>query len=478
MTPERPDGGEQGATRGGGGGEGGGEGTGDSGGVLLMPPSAEGLAPRRAALEILRRVAGGVPFEAALDRAVGSLDEADRRLAHELAAGVLRERTALDRLLEPLVRRGWASVAPPLREVLRLGAYQLTALDRVPPHAAVHTSVELAREAGGQRAAGFANAVLRRVRRPAAPQSPATPTAAPAGTGDAAGLAARYSHPEWLVRRWVARFGPEATERLLRWNNTRPALVLQPARASTDALAERLARAGVRAQPAPYGAGLVIPDGGRPDRLPGYAEGDFIVQDPAQALVVWFAELPPGALVYDASAAPGGKAIGLARSGLRVVAGDASRERAGRLGENLRRSGSARAHAVVADVRRPPLREADAVLLDAPCLGTGTFARNPDARWRVTPEALAALATAQAELLRAAARVVRPGGLLIYATCSLEPEENEAQVDRFLLEHPEFRREPPDAFPASLLSEKGDLMTLPQRDRMDGAYAARLRRAG
>lgn len=454
-----------------------------------MQASAEGLAPRRAALEILRRVAGGMPFEAALDRAVGSLDEADRRLAHELAAGVLRERTALDRLLEPLVRRGWASVAPPLREVLRLGAYQLTLLDRVPPHAAVNTSVELARETGGRRAAGFANAVLRRVRRPAAPEAaphpPAGPVsgappareAAPPGD-DPAALAARYSHPEWLVRRWVARFGPEATERLLRWNNTRPALVLQPARASTDALAERLARAGVRAHPAPYGAGLVVPDGGRPDRLPGYAEGDFIVQDPAQALVVWFAELPPGALVYDASAAPGGKTMGLARSGLRVLAGDASRERAARLAENLRRAGTARAHPVVADARRPPLREVDAVLLDAPCLGTGTFARNPDARWRVTPEALASLAATQAELLRALGPVVRPGGLLIYATCSLEPEENEAQIERFLLEHPEFRREPPDAFPASLTSEKGDLMTLPHRDRMDGAYAARLRRAG
>jgi 16S rRNA (cytosine967-C5)-methyltransferase len=131
----------------------------------------------------------------------------------------------------------------------------------------------------------------------------------------------------------------------------------------------------------------------------------------------------------------------------------------------------------VADARRAPVRPTDAVLVDAPCLGTGTFARHPDARWRVSPEALETLAERQAELLDEAAGAVAPGGLLVYSTCSIEPEENHAQVDRFLKRHPEFRREPSETFPAALVSPEGDLMILPQRHHMDGAFAARLRRS-
>jgi len=431
--------------------------------------SAEnGLPSRRAALAILEQVRAGRPFDAALDQALGPLPEPDRRLAHELAAGVLRQRTGLDERLQPLTARGWAGVPPTLQNILRLGAYQLTALDRVPPHAAVSTSVALAREAGGARAGGFVNALLRRLGR--------EPPRKRKGAGPL-DLAARHSHPEWLVRRWLDRFGPDDTDRLLRWNNARPALVLQPARASGEAITRRLAAAGIRASPAPWGAGVAV-KASRPDRLPGYAEGDFVVQDPAQSLVAWFAAIPPASLVYDACAAPGGKAIGLARTGVRVLAADLGRPRVARLRENLRRAGTGRELVIVADARHPPVGSTDAVLLDAPCLGTGTFARHPDARWRVTPDALAALAERQAELLAAGADAVRPGGWLVYATCSLEPEENELQVERFLRTHRGFRREPPDDLPPPLLTEKGDLMTLPQRDRMDGAYAARLRRVG
>lgn len=427
-----------------------------------------GLASRRAALAILEQVRAGRPFEAALDQALGPLGDPDRRLAHELAAGVLRQRGTLDERLEPLATRGWAAVPPTLQNILRLGAYQLTSLDRVPPHAAVSTSVSLAREAGGARAGGFVNALLRRLSR----QAPRKRR----GFGPL-DLAARHSHPEWLVRRWLDRFGPENTDRLLRWNNEKPALVLQPARASGEAITRRLVAAGMRVTPAPWGAGLAV-KASRPDRLPGYADGDFMVQDPAQSLVAWFAGMPPAGLVYDACAAPGGKTIGLARTGVRVLAADLSRPRVTRLRENLRRAGTGRELLVVADARHAPVEDTDAVLLDAPCLGTGTFARHPDARWRVTPDALVALAERQGELLAAAAAVVRPGGWLVYATCSLEPEENELQVERFLRTHAGFRRDPPDDLPLPLLTEKGDLMTLPQRDRMDGAYAARLRRVG
>jgi 16S rRNA (cytosine967-C5)-methyltransferase len=427
------------------------------------------MKPRRAALKILRQVRDGHPFEAALSGGVDRLPEPDRRLAHELAAGVLRQRSSLDRQLAPLVPRGWNAVGADLQDILRLGAYQLTELERVPAHAAVDTSVALAKHAGGTRAAGFVNAVLRRLTR----------SAPAAGTLSAAPdtLADRYSHPPWLVNRWVQAFGVEATESLLRWNNTRPRLVAQAAREELAQLELRWRAANLVAFPAPFGAGLII-EGSRPQDLPGYQDGAFIIQDPAQALLAHFVDPPPGAIIYDACAAPGGKTISLGRRGVHTVAGDISRLRGRRLAENLARAGSGREYVVIADARHPPARPVDVVLLDAPCLATGTFARHPDARWRVSLEALAKLQKLQAELLESAAGVVAPNGLLVYSTCSLEPEENQMQVDAFLRNHPEFQREPPVRMDAGLLSPLGDLTILPQLHGMDGAYADRLRRSG
>jgi 16S rRNA (cytosine967-C5)-methyltransferase len=429
--------------------------------------TAEGLAPRRAALNVLAQVRQGRSLEAALDGALRKLDEADRRLAHEIAAGVLRRQSALDARLAPLVTRGWSRVPARLQDVLRLGAYQLIELDRVPAHAAVDTSVSLAREDAGPRAGGFVNAVLRRV----GPESLETPAAGES----AAKLAQAHSHPLWLVQRWIGRFGLAETERLLAWNDRRPRLVLQPAREGLAALERRWREVGIATEPAPFGAGIMT-DRRRPEELPGFSEGAFVVQDPAQALIAWYADLPAGVALYDAAASPGGKTIRFGREAAVVLAGDVNRLRVSRLVRNLRRAGSGREHAVVADARRPPVRQVGAVLLDAPCLGTGTFARHPDARLRVTPEALGRLQGLQADLLHHASEVVAPGGLLIYSTCSLEPEENEWQVDQFLARHPEFHREPSETFPPSLMSQEGDLTVVPQRHEMDGAYAARLRK--
>jgi 16S rRNA (cytosine967-C5)-methyltransferase len=430
---------------------------------------SSGIESRRAALTILGQVRDGKPFEVALDREVGPLPEPDRRLAHELAAGVLRQRSTLDAQLAPLVPGGWTSVAPDLQDILRLGAYQLTALERVPAHAAVDTSVSLAKASGGPRAAGFVNAVLRKLTRSGAPVEPG-------GTGSAAVLTVQYSHPLWLVRRWLEQFGIRGTEELLRWNNTRPRLVIQAARGDLESLHVRLQDSGIEVEPAPYDAGLMV-SASRPAELPGFSDGHFVVQNPAQSLLWRFADLTPGSTVYDACAAPGGKTIALGRSARMVVAGDVSPRRTRRLQENLARAGSGREHVIVADGRCPPVRPMDAVVMDVPCLGTGTFARHPDARWRVTAEALDNLVRLQAELLDRAAAVVAPGGLLVYSTCSLEPEENQSQVERFLPVHPEFRREATSAVSPDLLSPEGDLMVLPHRHSIDGAYAARLRRS-
>jgi 16S rRNA (cytosine967-C5)-methyltransferase len=426
------------------------------------------LAPRRAALGILLTVRRGLPFDTALERGLRGLPEIDRRLAHELTAGVLRQEAELDAALAPLIPRGLSTVDGRIREVLRLGAYQLRHLERVPAHAAVTTAVELARETAGERVTGFVNAVLRRLPREGG--AAAAPKRSPSQR-----LATAWSHPEWLVARWVERFGEDDTERLLEWNNQHPPLVVQPARLPIAELESRFTAAAVRYFPAPYHAGLVV-DESKPDRLPGYADGWFLVQDPSQALVTRFAGVPPGATAFDACAAPGGKSLRLAATAGMVVAADLARRRLPRLRDNVRRAGRENIHVLLADAAHPPIRPVDFVLLDAPCLGTGTFARHPDARLRVQPEALTRLAQEQGLLLDAAADRVRPGGVLCYATCSLEPEENAAQVDAFLARHPAYRREPVSGeFP---VNAAGDLEVLPHRDGMDGAYAARLVKSG
>ncbi len=429
-----------------------------------------GIRPRRAALEILEHVRDGLTFEAALSDGIDTLTEPDRRLAHELAAGVLRQRSSLDARLAALVNRDWSHVTAELQDILRLGAYQITSLERVPAHAAVDTSVELAKQSGGARAAGFVNAVLRRLTR-------SGPEILPVPRDPAERLAGEYSHPLWLVRKWVNAFGMEQAEALLRWNNSRPRLVAQPGRQSLAELAEAWNTAGLEFEPAPYDAGLVVTRS-RPAELPGYREGNFVIQDPAQALLVQFVDPPPGATVYDACAAPGGKTIALGRRAARVVSGDINPLRVRRLRDNVRRAGTGREHVIVADARQPPVRPLDIVLLDAPCLGTGTVARHPDARWRISPKALKHVVELQAELLDSAAATVSPGGLLIYSTCSVEREENLEQVEQFLRGHRDFRREAARDFPPELLSPEGDLLILPQLHGMDGAYAARLRRSG
>ena len=431
-----------------------------------------GLAPRSAAWRVLHDIRRGVPLDRALNRALTGLSEPDRALAHEVAAGVLRHRRALDAAIHPFLSEGTAGVRPDVLDILRLGAYQLLFLDRIPRHAAVDTSVTLARRFGGAGVGGFVNAVLRKVsEQPAAPDHPALSATSPADLADA------YSHPEWLVSRWLSRLGAAETEELLRANNRKPPLVLQPARWDRDAIAASLAAAGITWTPAPFDAGLVVRDR-RPTELPGYGAGAWYVQDPAQAMVTRYAAVPRGSTVFDAAAAPGGKAIALSREAGFLVAADLRVSRVNTMHRNLARAASGPWAAIAADGHFPPVQPVDLVLLDAPCLGTGVFSRHPDARWRVTPEALARLAEQSARLLLSLASVVRPGGLLVFATCSLEPEENEFQVEHFLAADRRWRREPPprDTVPATVLTANGDLTLLPHRDQTDGAFAARLRR--
>lgn len=430
-------------------------------------------ATRVAALQTLRAVRAGDLADRALDRHGARLNPRDRAWTQELVYGTLRLRGRIDHMLGQLVRNGTASLEPDVLEVLRLGAYQLLEMGGVPAYAAVSQSVELVREAGAGRAAGLVNGVLQSLQRRGAALDFPDPEADPVGD-----LATRGSHPRWLVERWVERFGLEAARGIVEADNLRPELYVTPIGVAPDEAMARLAAAGVEAERSSVAAHSLRIAGDSSAR----AALDAVpaaVQDPAAALVVRYAAIGEAATVLDVCAAPGGKAVGLAGGGALVIAADLSPGRLRRLRENVERLGLVdRVRLVVADARFPPFRPADAVLLDAPCTGTGTLRRHPDGRWRMTPDDLAALVRLQAELLESAAALVAPGGLLVYSTCSLEPEENEGRVAAFLADHPEFELEPePGAVDARLLSPEGYLYVLPHRDGVDGAFAARIRRA-
>ncbi|MDB4947932.1 MAG: sun protein [Gemmatimonadetes bacterium] len=428
---------------------------------------------RIAALDALRRVRQGELADRALDAAGFRLDPRDRAWTQELVLGTFRLRGRLDWLLEERVRGGVARLEPDVLDVLRLGAYQLLEMGSVPAYAAVSQSVDLVRIAGSGGAAGLVNGVLQALRRAG------TPVAPDFGADPVGYLSGWESHPRWIVERWVARWGADEARALAEADNRRPGLYLRPVGLSADAALSALEAAGIPAEAltAAPDSVRILPPGGAGEALDAVPA---VVQDPAAALVVRYAAVPAGSTVIDLCAAPGGKALGMSDSATYVAAADQSWRRMRRMRENVARLGrQPRVAAVVADARTPPFRPADAVLLDAPCTGTGTFRRHPDGRWRVQPRDLDALTALQSELLEAAAPLVRPGGLLVYSTCSLEAEENEGQSDAFLARHPEFAVEPPDAgLDADLLDDAGRLVVLPQRHGTDGAFAVRMRRAG
>jgi 16S rRNA (cytosine967-C5)-methyltransferase len=422
---------------------------------------------RRAALRVLRDVSrgGGTLADALAAREVEALDDRERAFAHELVLGVLRRRGWLDHVLVGLVERPLDRVAPPVRDVLRLGAYQLLFL-RVAEHAAVSESVDLAR-VGEPRAAGFVNAVLRRLQREGAPAEP-DPAADPRRW-----LTTFGSLPAWLADRWAARLGDERAVARARALLEPPAVHfrLNPRVEDADA---RLAAAGVEAEPAAVPGALALVRG----RLaPLAAEGLVYVQDQGSQLVGRLAATE--GLVLDACAAPGGKSLLVADVGagrVRVVAAEASRRRVRTLERLRERWGAAEVRVVAADATRPPFRAAfDSVLLDAPCTGLGTLARHPDIRWRLSAADVERHARRQAELLSALAPLVRPGARLVYATCSVEPEENDGVVGPFLAAHPDFAPEPLPGW-AGAFADGPFVRMEPARDGGDAFFAASLRR--
>jgi 16S rRNA (cytosine967-C5)-methyltransferase len=437
--------------------------------------------PRRAAYRILYQLdRGPLDLSAALDAAFseGAWDPRDRRLAAELAYGVARWRFRLDFALRAATGRRVKDLDRAARTLLRLGAYQLAFTDRIPAPAAVDETVRLAGR--DPRVRAFVNGVLRRLAREGLPEPPPGPE----------DLGARLSLPDWLARRWLNAFGPGGAEARARHANTPAPLTLrvETRRVTPRALAEALEAAGLTVTPS-----AILPDALRVTgdlavpNLPGYAAGWFYVQDEASQLVGRLAGARPGERVLDACAAPGGKTGQLAAAvGERgtVVAVERDPGRCARLRDNLARLGLANVRVAEGDAAELPDALAgapfDRVLLDAPCTGLGVLGRHPEGRWWKTEAAVAACARAQGHLLARLADRVAPGGHLVYAVCTVEPEETRDVVAAFLAARPDFATVPAGETlgdsAAPWITPEGFLDTAGNAAGMDGFFAVHMRR--
>jgi 16S rRNA (cytosine967-C5)-methyltransferase len=448
------------------------------------------MAPARwAAYETLRAVtAGRLDLPAALARVRAGLPDArDRALAGEITTGTLRLLAAHDHVIAAFVRGGLARLDPEVLDILRLSAHQLLHLERVPSRAVVDDAVEMTRRAGKTSAAGLVNAVLRRIDRERAtlplPRRPSD-----AGANRAAALdylATTLSHPRWLVERWLQRHGFEFTERWAAFDNAPAPLTLRvnTLRIQASALARELRERGIDTRPARVAPDALIVTAGNPLSTDLAASGLFLVQDEASQLVGLAADAHPGERVLDACASPGGKTLQMAASmddrGV-LVATDLRGRRVDLLRATVRTMGARSVRVARVDLRRalPFGAIFDRVIVDAPCSGLGTIRRDPDIRWRRREEDLDVFAGAQLEMLLQAALVVRPGGRLLYSTCSSEPEENDDVVARFLAADRRFAEAGVDvrlADPAvSVVGADGRLRTLPPEHGLEAFFAAML----
>ena len=408
--------------------------------------AARGLASRQVAWQVLQAVAAGAYADGALERELGraNLSPRDRALATELAYGAIRQRRMLDAWLDQLGKVPAVRQPPKLRWLVHLGLYQLLCSDRLPDSAVVSTTVELAKRGGLARLAPVVNAMLRScVRQRDAGQPPAVLVAA--STDAATALGVRHSLPDWLVQLLLQWLSEERAEAFGRACNTPPSLDLRVnrLRASRDQVQQSMAAAGVECRAIEgLSDGLtLLGRSGDLRALPGYEEGHWCVQDRAAQCIAPLLDPQPGQLILDACAAPGGKSTHLAEligDQGQVVALDRAEARLRRVVRNSERLGLRCVEPHQADAaqwaqQHPQwLGRFDRILVDAPCSGLGTLARHADARWRIAPDAIDALTVLQRQLLEGLLPLLKPGGLMVYATCTVHPAENSALIDSFL----------------------------------------------
>jgi 16S rRNA (cytosine967-C5)-methyltransferase len=423
--------------------------------------------PRQIATCILgQRRVNGLFVEDLLEIALANaaLSPADRGLCQEIVYGVVRWQATLDWLIAR--KTNGREQKPALQNLLRLGLYQIFWLDRIPDHAAVHETVELAKQNGFGPQSGFVNAILRGYLREAGE------TKKLLADLKVSQPALGWSHPEWLVARWQKRFGDERTRQLLEWNNTPPKTFARVNTLKTDAgkLIEKWREENVEydfVRRHWLEENLVFELKSHPplNSLASFREGWFYIQDPSTLLAV--RELGPqaGKTILDLCAAPGGKTTFIAQlinNEGQILACDISEERLKLIRENCARLGVTCVETILNSQFTTHHSQFDRILVDAPCSNTGVMRRRVDLRWRISPEEISRLQKTQLDLLKLAATKLKLGGVLVYSTCSLEPEENSEVVKEFLREHENFR-----------LETEREL--LPFADNVDGAYVARLK---
>jgi len=440
---------------------------------------------RQLAFIALRSVQRGAYADVALDRILRQTDlsSVDRRLVTELVYGSVRRQRSLDALIDQLAKKKAQQQPPDLRIILHLGLYQLRYLDHIPDAAAVNSTVELAKKNGFSGLASFVNGLLRQyVRLASSAADPLKLLDAPVER-----LGILHSYPDWIVEVWLNQFGYEETEQLCKWLNKPPAIDLRinPLRTSLEKVVAALQEVGVsvtRVANLPQALRFNSSTGAI-EKLPGFDAGWWTIQDSSAQLVSHILDPQPGEVVIDACAAPGGKTTHIAElmqdTGT-IWACDRTVSRLKKLQQNLARLQLKSIQICTGDSRNLPqfTGVADRVLLDAPCSGLGTLHRHADARWRQTPATVRELIVLQTELLSHVATWVKPGGVLVYATCTLHPEENEAIVQDFLTHHPHWRIESPAAnslgFPYATTA--GWMKVLPHHQAMDGFFIVRLQK--
>jgi len=460
------------------------------------------IAPaRRAATEVLAAVdAGRWDLATALAQVHPTLPDArDRALLTELATGVQRWQLALDFVIHALTKRQPADLDPDVRATMRLGLYQLQHATRIPPSAVVNDAVEIVKRGPTRSAAGMVNAVLRRVVREGAPPLPGPPRVAdhhPEWRSQAlAWLAITHSHPAWLVERWLDRVGLDGAEAWVRYDNVPAEVTVWPMPGRSDPH-DGSAPPGVGAPPSGLPdidgtATRFVPGGwvlatGR-DALPLIKEGVVYAQDEASAAVGVIAGTVGRGVVLDGCASPGGKSLAMRPclpADARLLANDVRARRVALLAATLARVPGRPIPIVRSDARHLPFHGTiDTLLVDAPCSGLGTLRREPDVRWRRSAADLPALAAMQRALIDEALHALAPDGRLIYATCSSEPEENEALVAEVLVARPDLQRldlrlHPLPTTMAPLLTEEGALRTWPHVHGLDAFFAVVLQKSG
>ena len=437
---------------------------------------------RLAAFRILLRVQREESYASELlhSSLTDSLQENDLRLATELVFGTLRQQRLLDYLLAACSTKALSKLDPEVLAALRLGAYQLLFLQRVPGRAAVHESVELVKSARLRSAAGFVNAVLRKV---ASNDMEKIRNAFDETTASA--LSVRFSHPEWLVERWLARFGQEKLVQLLEHNNRAPKVYFRSNSPdlSCDQLASTLASQAVRFEPHALSNDVFEVVEGNLYQTTLFRNQSIAIQDAGSQLIPHLLDLQPSDVCLDLCAGVGGKSSQIARlkdSPSPVFALDLYWHRL-QVARRLHSQNWKNLRWITCDATRPlPFRRRfDKILVDTPCSGTGTLQRHPEIRWRLRPEEIREYPILQLALMESAFQQLRPGGTMVYSTCSLEPEENEAVVQSFLKVHADASLAIPEVTSTQRLFSTARFLTLfPPETDTDGFFAAVIRKGG